>query len=276
MELVDIMRVARSTRPALMAEAHVHSEVEVNLVTEGRMNYLFGGHVHALEGGELGVFWGTVPHRTIGLAEPTRYVCLYLPIQGFLAIPAGEAFRKAVLAGHLLVARGTDELDRSLFLRWHRDLEEPDPRRRELVRDELMARLRRVDMEGWRDLSATAVAEPPPEARRLAKAQRMASYIALHLGEDLYMRDIAAAVHLHPNYAMSLFKDCLGLTVRQYVIRQRLSHAQAMLLSSDRDVTGIAFDCGFGSLSRFYEAFQEAFRTTPRDFRLRHRVPPGI
>jgi AraC-like DNA-binding protein len=276
LELVDIMRVARSTRPALMAEAHIHSEVEVNLVTEGSMTYLFGGHSLTLTAGELGVFWGTVPHRTIALAEPTSYVCLYLPISGFLAIPAGEAFRKAVLSGHLLVADGVDQLDRSLFQRWHRDLEEPDPRRRELVRDELMARLRRVDMEGWRDLSSTAAAEPPPEARRLAKAQRMASFIAQHLAEDLHMREIAGAVHLHPNYAMRLFKDCLGLTVRQYVIRQRLSHAQAMLLSSDRDVTGIAFDCGFGSLSRFYEAFQAAFRTTPRDFRQRHRSSHGI
>ena len=275
MELVDIMRVARSTRPALMAEAHIHSEVEVNLVTEGRMTYLFGGRPLALDAGQLGIFWGTVPHRTIALAEPTGYVCLYLPIPAFLAIPASQAFRQAVLAGHMLVARRTDELDRSLFLRWHRDLELADPRRHELVRDELTARLRRVDVEGWSDLYAATDAEPPPETRRLAKAQRMASYIAQHLGEELRIQDIAAAVNLHPNYARSLFKECLGLTVRQYVVRQRLSHAQALLLSSDREVTAIAFAAGFGSLSRFYEAFHAAFRTSPLDYRQRWREGAG-
>ncbi|MCX7347653.1 MAG: hypothetical protein NTU78_18335 [Alphaproteobacteria bacterium] len=30
-----------------------------------------------------------------------------------------------------------------------------------------------------------------------------------------------------------------------------------------------AFDCGFGSLSRFYEAFEQRFQTSPAAFRQR-------
>lgn len=274
MELVDIMRVARSTRVELMPEPHIHSEVEVNYLLDGRMTYLFGGEPLSVGRGQLAVFWGTVPHRVVAVDGPTSFVCLYLPIASFLAVPAGERFRQAVLGGRLVLARRTDALDASLFLRWNRDLETREPRRFELVRDELMGRLRRVDLEGWEDLPAAPSARPPlAEAGRLVKAQRMASYIVEHLDRPLSVGEIATAVDLHPNYAMAVFRRSLGLSLGQYVARQRLSHAQALLLSTDRDVTRIAFDCGFGSLSRFYEVFRAQVGLAPAAYRRRHRSP---
>lgn len=267
MELVDIMGVVRSLRPALMPEPHIHAEVEVNLVTAGRMTYRFGGTVQALDAGQIAVFWGTVPHRVVELAPATTYVCVYLPMPAFLAIPAGERFRRAVLDGRLLVSPA-DACDEGQFLRWHRDLAIPDRRRALLVRDELAARLLRIDVEGWRALSLDG---EDARARRepLAIAQRMAGYVAEHLDRPLRAAAVARAVGLHPNYAMALFKDCLGTTLGQYVLQQRLARAEALLLATDRDVTEIAFAAGFGSLSRFYEAFRGRFGVTPRELRRR-------
>jgi AraC-like DNA-binding protein len=271
-ELVDITRVARYTRVRLMDEPHIHSEVEVNFVTEGRMTYLFAGEAITLRQGQLGLFWGTVPHRVVAIDEPTSFVCLYLSIANLIALPECEALKNAVLKGHLLVARRVDELDPPLFRRWHEDLEARDPRRADLVREELMARLRRLDVEGWSDLSARATPEPvPPQARGMAKAQRMARFIAENLSRRLTVEQIAAAVGLHPSYAMALFKESLGLTINGYITQHRLSHAQAMLLSTDAEIVRIAFESGFGSVSRFYDAFKARFGTSPRRFRERHR-----
>ena len=40
----------------------------------------------------------------------------------------------------------------------------------------------------------------------LSKAEQMACFIAEHYLEPLSTDDIAAEVHLHPNYAMGLFR----------------------------------------------------------------------
>lgn len=276
MELVDPGALTPSLRVEVMPEPHIHSEIEVNFLLEGRMTYLFSGEIQTLAAGELGLFWGTVPHRVIAIDDPTSFVCLYLPIETFFALPTSPGFKQAIMRGRLLRATCVEGPDASLFLRWHRDITSGDPRRAELVRDELASRLRRVDVEGWVDLSAHGGREPSaPRARQMAKAQRMARYVAENLGTPLRVAEIAAAVALHPNYAMSLFKETLGITVGQYITRQRLSHAQAMLLSTDHDVTRIAFDSGFGSLSRFYEAFKERFGCPPLDYRRQHRAAPS-
>jgi len=38
-------------------------------------------------------------------------------------------------------------------------------------------------------------------------------------------------------------------------------------VSSDRPIAAIAFECGFGSLSNFYSAFDRRFAASPAEFR---------
>jgi AraC family transcriptional regulator, melibiose operon regulatory protein len=51
-----------------------------------------------------------------------------------------------------------------------------------------------------------------------------------------------------------------------------LSHAQRLLVTTEELILNVALSSGFGSLSRFNEAFQGAFGCTPRDYRKRHRA----
>jgi transcriptional regulator GlxA family with amidase domain len=46
-----------------------------------------------------------------------------------------------------------------------------------------------------------------------------------------------------------------------------------MLIATDLPVASIAFDCGFGSLSSFYAAFEQRFHKSPASFRQTyHRI----
>jgi AraC family transcriptional regulator, melibiose operon regulatory protein len=87
------------------------------------------------------------------------------------------------------------------------------------------------------------------------------------------VEDVAKIASLHPNYAMSLFRKSLGLTINQFITRTRLDAAQALLVSTDNDVADVAFECGFGSLSRFYDAFHDKFHLSPAKFRKLHFAP---
>jgi len=95
----------------------------------------------------------------------------------------------------------------------------------------------------------------------------MARYMAAHAAEPIGVAEVAQAAGLHPNYAMAVFRRVLGTTIASYLTRQRLHLAQQRLVASRRDIANIAFDCGFGSVSRFYEAFGRHFGTSPHRYR---------
>lgn len=105
----------------------------------------------------------------------------------------------------------------------------------------------------------------------LSLAERMAAYVALHYRQPLSAAEIARSVGLHPNYAMTVFRRTFGTTLIGYVTQHRLSHAQRLLVTTTRPVIDIAFEAGFGSLSRFHKCFRDAFGCTPLDFRVSSR-----
>ena len=100
----------------------------------------------------------------------------------------------------------------------------------------------------------------------------MAGYIAQHYTEPLQVGEISSAVELHPGYAMTLFQKTFGMTLIEYVNQHRTTHAQRLLAASDKKILTIALESGFGSLSRFNEAFKRAAGCTPRQHRKKYQV----
>lgn len=62
------------------------------------------------------------------------------------------------------------------------------------------------------------------------------------------------------------FKDALGITPAQYLLRERLRRAAELLRSTDRNITDICFSCGFENLSHFITAFKNEMGTTPKAY----------
>lgn len=257
-----------------MAGPHMHSQIELNLILEGQMTYWFDGRVLTLGAGRLCLFWGMVPHQVTDRTDPTRFVCIYVPMSVVLGLPALSRFRDAVFRGALIEATHLAAWDNDIFLRWRHELLSGDEAMTEIVRNELTARLLRIDREGWRDLRGAASAIPslaPQDAERIGHVERMLRFIAEHALDQVSVEDVARHTGLHPNYAMTLFKRSVGHTINQAINRHRLDTARSLLISTDRSVTDIVYDSGFGSVSWFYEAFAARFGEHPTAFRRRMR-----
>ena len=255
-----------------MPGPHMHSQVELNLVLEGAMTYWFDGRAITVSAGRLALFWGMIPHQVTDVIAPTRFICLYVPMAAFLALPALSRLREAIFRGAVIEALDIKPYDREIFMRWREELLSGDSQIEQIVRDELSARVRRLDREGWRDLRDLAEASPHAashDAGRVLHVERMARFIGERADGDISVEDVTRVTGLHPNYAMTLFKRGIGMTIRQAIVRHRLDTAQSMLISTDLPVAVIAFESGFGSMSRFYEAFEQRFRASPAAFRHR-------
>ncbi len=257
-----------------MAGPHMHSQIELNFVLTGQMTYWFDGRELTVDEGRLCLFWGMIPHQVIDRSEGTRFVCLYVPMSVFLGLVNLSRFRDAVFRGAMIEALEIRSWDRDIFQRWREELLAGDENLIEIVRNELTARVLRIERDGWRDLreEGSAIASfSANDSERVEHIERMLRFIAEHALEDISAEDVGRAVGLHPNYAMSIFKRAVGHTINQAIVRHRLDTAQSLLISTDLSITDVAFESGFGSASRFYEAFSERFVEKPTAFRRRMR-----
>ncbi len=260
-----------SGQPGVMAELHRHREVEVNLVVEGEMEYLFGGRRVAIPEGQLAVFWATIPHGVVRTAAATRAHCIHLPLVRFLQWQVSSDLVHRLLNGEIVREPDAASFprDRALFEQWRQDVRGAFPDACRVVLLELEARLRRL---GW-GIGTTSGGERPntdaamPRDQGVDHVERMAVFMSERYQERLTADDIAGAAGLHPKYAITLFRGHCGMTPAEYLTQQRLSQAQRLLATTDAKVVDIAFTAGFGSVSQFYEVFTRVCGQTPKDFR---------
>jgi AraC-like DNA-binding protein len=262
------------TNVEVMTTPHMHSQFELNYVFEGAMTYWFDDHVVEVRAGTLALFWGMIPHQTVAREPGTHFSCLYIPSALLLGIPSCDTLRTALFDGAFVAARVSPPYEMDLTERWRRDLLTGDPFLEDIVRDEVSARLRRLERDGWHDIRAGASTDPAigrAAIKRIPKVEAMARFIDEYACDDINVAAVARTAGLHPNYAMDLFKRGVGQTMVQYIIRRRLDVASAILVATESTIAETAFRCGFRSLSRFYEAFTSRFGVSPKRYRQHYR-----
>ncbi len=225
-----------------MPSPHMHSQIELNYVLKGKMTYWFDGRPISVSAGRLVLFWGMVPHQVTEVEDPTQFVCLYVPMSVFLGLPSLSDLREAMFKGAVVEATSIREFDAEIFKRWRTELLSGEQDVEQVVREELKSRVRRIDLEGWRDLRDLADASPhfsPSDSEGARHIERMERFIGEHASEDISVDDVARVVGLHTNYAMKIFKRGVGLSINQAILRNRLDAAQSMLIATENSISSM-------------------------------------
>lgn len=248
-----------------MPRPNRHNEIELNLLTTGSLTYLFGGGRTTVRAGRLAVFWAAIPHQIVDFDEASPYYVVTVPLSDFLQMAHDVHFVNRLLGGELLVDSASDNADVIKFQQWERDLHDEESIVGAATRLEVQARLIRL---GLRCRTRTTSLR---SGTNLSRADALACYIARHYHKDLTAQSIAQAVGIHPNYAMSLFRETFGTTITSFITDHRICHAQRLLATTDDTILSVATASGFQSLSRFNEAFKLKCSCSPRDYRKSHR-----
>ena len=127
---------------------------------------------------------------------------------------------------------------------------------------ELEARLRRLALD--QPLLGGAAAGMRGDH---SQAEQIAQLIAERYAEPLRVSAIAAAVGLHPHYAMARFRAAMGVSIGTYLTQYRVMHAQRLLATTDASVIAVGLEAGFGSASQFHAAFKQACGCSPGAYR---------
>ena len=260
-------------RPSIMRKPDRHNEIELNFLESGSITYLLRGKRYMIRPRRLTLFWALASHQIIEIESDSPYYVATIPFTRFLQWNLPAKFINRVLQGEVLEdpSDSRASFDKVLFEQWLMEIEKEDVQYREIMLLEMEARLRRLALKCSVSETQGTVAESFDRAQ-VSKVEQMAMYVASKYTDPIKISAISKAVGLHPDYATALFKKTFGITLSEYLVEHRISHAQRMLVMSDEKITEIAFESGFNSISRFNAAFKKRCGTTPRRYRKNHHI----
>lgn len=92
-------------------------------------------------------------------------------------------------------------------------------------------------------------------------------FVEAKLTTQLSLEDLARETNLSPGHFSRLFKQSLGLSPHQYVLRSRIERAQRLLAETAKPVSVIAYECGFADQMHLTKVFRRLTGSTPAAFR---------
>lgn len=90
--------------------------------------------------------------------------------------------------------------------------------------------------------------------------------------EPLSLTALARAAAMSPYHFLRTFRQVVGMTPHQFVLRTRLHRAAVLLRRSDESISAIAFDAGFNDLSTFNRRFRRVMSVSPSAYRASRRA----
>ncbi len=97
-------------------------------------------------------------------------------------------------------------------------------------------------------------------------------YIESHFQERIRLMEINALLPLSPRQIARVFQKDLNITIFDYLKLYRIFMASTLLTGPNKNITEIAYECGYESISCFYTDFRKLYSIPPSSFRKKIRL----
>ena len=98
------------------------------------------------------------------------------------------------------------------------------------------------------------------------------NYINNNYERDISLKDIAQYVFLSTSYFTRAFKEEMGISPINYLLRTRIERAKELLRDSTLKISDIALNVGFSNQQRFNDIFKKYVKMTPLQYRKENSV----
>jgi AraC family transcriptional regulator len=100
-----------------------------------------------------------------------------------------------------------------------------------------------------------------------SRLRRITDLVHARLEDELGLDDLAQSVGLSTAHFARMFRKSTGETPHQFVLRNRLERAKAMLRAPNTRVLAVAVACGFKTQQHFAQVFRNVYGVSPTEYR---------
>lgn len=102
------------------------------------------------------------------------------------------------------------------------------------------------------------------------KIAQIEKYIMDNLTKDISLQQAADHFHYNMNYFSGYFKQQMGENFSSYVINMKMNMAKNLLRNTNKKLSEISANIGYGELSYFLKVFKKNVGESPMEYRRRH------
>lgn len=114
---------------------------------------------------------------------------------------------------------------------------------------------------------AQFIERPVPVSHSDNRFSLVLEWVAEHLENEHSIDSLAQRAAMSRRNFTRHFRQATGTSFKQWLLSQRLAHAQRMLESGDASIEVVAMEAGFGTALSLRQHFRSAFHTSPSAYR---------
>ncbi|MCK5129604.1 MAG: helix-turn-helix transcriptional regulator [Clostridiales bacterium] len=260
----------------VMCYAHWHNYIELLYLEEGSVNIFLNGKLYQAHKEDLVIINSKEAHQIETIDKDTRYIVIQFDPD--MLHMSSTAFTLK----YILPFSGPDKTYPRLFKK--EDIYKTEIKLRiqhiydEMLNEEyayefaIQANIIMLFLDivrSWHQNGIDIQNDTFIKDKDLVWINKAMTFIEDHYYENITAKETAKICLMSYNYFTTRFKQLLGRSFSCYLNYIRLRQAEYHLMSSDKSVTDIAYECGFSSTSYFISMFAKHKSVTPQNYRKR-------
>jgi two-component system response regulator YesN len=106
--------------------------------------------------------------------------------------------------------------------------------------------------------------EQSRESRRIARLAM--AFVQAHYTEQISRQDVATYIGVSERHLSRCFRQDVGISLNNYLVRYRVQQAKALLAAGDLTITQVAMEVGFTDSGYFSRVFRRETGMSPTAF----------
>jgi AraC-like DNA-binding protein len=264
--------VRKFGKTAFDAPYHFHEEYELTYILHGRGKRYVGSHMEDFASGDLVLLGANLPHCwKLEADEPGHEEASAIVIQFNANFLGEDFFNKAELQGiKKLLQKSSSGISfnsgtRNTVNKSMYQLAEEKGNFKILISLlEILQRLSVSTEYTLLDQQRSVAEQSRAEQERI---NPIFAYLVDNFRGQVSLDQASNIAHMTPNAFCKYFKKITRKTFMETVIEYRLNYATQQLVQTDKPISEISFDSGFGDVSHFYKMFKHKMHQSPLNYR---------